>query len=125
LCLEDIRDSDHVVLRDTLRYTHYKTDLCLDRFLDTCSRNRRRDEYGAGIRTGFFYCVGYIGEYGPPQMFCARFLRVGAAYNVRAILDCLLRVESTLKQSEAVSYLDYIPTMLGSSSRGDVIPVGR
>jgi len=102
LCLQHVRDADHVVLRDTLSNAYYQTDLGGNGLLNTLSSKRRRDEDGRGIGASLLHSIADGSEDGLAQVLGAGFLGVGAADNVGAVVDGLLGVESTLTTSEAL-----------------------
>jgi len=102
LCLQHVRDADHVVLRDTLSNAYYQTDLGGNGLLNTLSSKRRRDEDGRGIGASLLHGIADRGEDGLAQVLGAGFLGVGAADNVGAVVDGLLGVEGPLTTSEAL-----------------------
>lgn len=101
--LENIRDPDHVMLRNTLRYAHNQANLSLDRLLDTGRGKRRRDKDRAGIGTGLLYRVCNGSKNWLAEMFRAGLLRVRSTNDVRAVINRLLSVESALSEGGDVS----------------------
>lgn len=104
LRLEHIRNPHHVVLRNPLRDTHHQPNLRLDRLLNPPRRNGRRQEDRTGIGARLFHRVRHALEHRLPEVLRAGFVGVGAADDMRAVLDCLLGVEGALAAGEALEY---------------------
>lgn len=104
LCLEDVCDSDHVVLWDTLSDTHDEWDLCSNRLFDTGSGDWRRNKDGGCVGTSLLHGVAYAGKNGLAEMGSASFLGICAADNICAVLYGLLCVERSLFTSETLVY---------------------
>ena len=102
LCLQHVRDADHVVLRDTLSNAYYQTDLGGNGLLNTLRSKRRRDKDGRGIGASLLHGIADGSEDRLAQVLGAGFLGVGAANDVGAVVDGLLGVEGTLTTSEAL-----------------------
>lgn len=102
LSLEHVRNTDHVVLWDTLCNADNKWHLSLQSLLNTSGSEWRWDEDGRGICASCFSCLLNIGKHGLSKMLRASFLWVGASDDVGTILDGALCVEGTLLASEAL-----------------------
>lgn len=84
------------MLWDTLRYAHDKPNLCLDCLFDAGCCDRWWHEYGGGISSGLFHCIGHIREHRLAEMLCAGFLWIRAADDVCAVFYRLLRMKGAL-----------------------------
>ena len=84
------------MLWDALRYAHNKSNLCLDRLLDTSCGDRWWHKDSACISSSLLYCIGNAREHGLAKVLCAGLLWVRASDNVRAILYRLLCMKRAL-----------------------------
>lgn len=100
------------MLRDPLSNAHHEPNLRLNRLPYPRRGNRRRHENRTRIRASLFDRIRYILEHRTSEMFFAGFLGVRAAYDIGAVFDRLLRVESTLPTREALE--DYFSLIVYS-----------
>ena len=101
LCLEDMLNLGHVLLRDTLGDGHDQGNFVLDGVDDGSRAERGRDvDHG---RVGIDALLGLCDsiEYGEAKVLAATLLGCHAAHHVGAILDGLrLRVEKMVEGGE-------------------------
>lgn len=102
LGLENVGDTDHIVLWDSLGNTDNEWHLGGDGLFNTGSCDGWWDEDGGCGRASLLACLFDIGKDWKVEMCATSLLWVGSSDNIGSVLDCLLGVESSLLSSETL-----------------------
>eukprot|EP00657_Telonema_sp_P-1_P008998 TRINITY_DN3190_c0_g1_i1.p1 TRINITY_DN3190_c0_g1~~TRINITY_DN3190_c0_g1_i1.p1 ORF type:complete len:164 (-),score=55.51 TRINITY_DN3190_c0_g1_i1:107-598(-) len=93
----------HIENRNTLSDTYYELDLSIDRFKNRICRERRRHiDHGSVAASAVFRFTNRV-ENRQVKVLLPAFTRCNTTNHLRAVCNCLLRVEGTLRAGEALA----------------------